>query len=60
MVTVYLGMLFPMIAFFTVLAVALYFVSRAVRQSVTVFNSDTQSKTERRKITDRRLQIETT
>ena len=60
MVTVYLGMLFPMIAFFTVLLMVLYVLLRAVRRSFTLFNTDTQSKIEIRKLTDRHLQAGTT
>ena len=60
MVTVYLGMLFPMIAFFVALGITFYLLAKTVRNNLSLFNENTQSKIERRKLSDRRLQAGTT
>ena len=60
MASVYIGMLFPLIAFFTVLGISFYLLVKTVRQSLALFNSQTQPKIEQRKLPERRLQAGTT
>jgi len=60
MVSVYFGMLLPMIAFLATLGIAIYLLTKTVRHSLSLFNADTQSKIERRKLPGRSLHAETT
>ena len=56
MVSVYIGMLFPMIAFFAVMGITFYFLVKTVRYTLSMFNAGAQSKIKQRKLPDRHLQ----
>lgn len=60
MASVYIGMLFPLIAFITVLATFLYLLVKTVRHGLSLLDSQTQAKIEQRKLPERHLQAGTT